>query len=74
VTIREATGDRLLVLAQPRTTVNTLVGAAAHWKRTATGNLRLRSANQPLSEQGTWHLTTPVHGQPSIHNGPRRRP
>jgi hypothetical protein len=53
VTIREATYDRLPVLVQPRTTVNTLVGAAADGKTTATGNLRLRSGYQPLSLQGT---------------------
>ena len=53
VTIREATYDRLLLLAQPRTTVNTLVRATAGGKSTATGNLRLRSGNQPLPEQGT---------------------
>ena len=67
MTIREATGDRLRVPAQPRTTVYTLVGAAAHWKRTATGNLRLRSANQPLSEQGT---LAPDHASawPAVHS------
>jgi hypothetical protein len=68
VTIREATGDRLPALVQPRTTINTLVGAAAGWKRTATGNLRPRAGTSRCPSRELLAPTTPANDRPSMHN------